>query len=68
MDIQERISDRLKKLRQSTGLTQLELAEKADINANAYAKVERGDQMPTIETLLKIAKALDVSSSDILPR
>ncbi len=66
--IKKTISEKLNSLREDSGLTQLELAEKAGLNSNAYAKVERGDQMPTIETLLKIAMALDVRSSDILPR
>jgi transcriptional regulator with XRE-family HTH domain len=61
------IANRLKSLRSEHNLTQVELAEKAGINPNAYAKIERMERQATITTLEKIAKALKVSSSDILP-
>ena len=61
------IADRLKTLRIKSDLTQVELAEKAGINPNAYAKIERMERQATITTLEKIAKSLKVSSSDILP-
>ena len=61
------IADQLKALRVKRNLTQAELAEKAGINPNAYAKIERMERQATITTLEKIAKALEVHSSDILP-
>ena len=39
---------------------------KANINSNSYAKVERAEVTPTIITLKKILKALNLKSSDIL--
>ena len=36
------------------------LAEKADIHPNYVGRIERGECAPTIEILLKIAKALNV--------
>lgn len=38
----------------------------AKLNPNYYAKVERGDGVPSVKTLYKIAKALDVSITDIV--
>lgn len=61
------IADNLKKFRQRKSLTQAELAKKAGINSNYYAKIERGELRPSIETLEKIIKALGVKSSDIFP-
>ena len=61
------IGARLKPFRQKLRLTQLELAKIADIDSNTYAKIERGDQTPSLETLEKIVKALGVKSSDVLP-
>ena len=43
-----------------------ELAKKAGINANFYAKVERGKAKPSGVTLTKIIKALGLKSTDIL--
>lgn len=57
----------LKLFRQQLRLTQRELAEKANVDSNTYAKIERGDQTPSLETLEKIIKALGVKSSDVLP-
>lgn len=38
----------------------------AGLNPNYYAKVERGDGVPSLKTLYKIAKALKVSITDIV--
>jgi transcriptional regulator with XRE-family HTH domain len=62
-----KIAESLKEIRQKRGLTQVEVADKAGLHVNSYAKIERGEAMPEIETLGKIAKALRVKSSDILP-
>lgn len=62
-----KIAKKLKSVRIAQNLTQLELAEKANISANYYAKVERGEAVPSLDTFGKIVKALGVKSSDILP-
>jgi transcriptional regulator with XRE-family HTH domain len=61
------IAARLKSARLQKGLTQVELAQKAGINDNYYAKIERSDLKPSVETLEKIIKALGVKSSEIFP-
>jgi transcriptional regulator with XRE-family HTH domain len=58
---------RIKEYRLGRGLTQAGLAQKAGINDNYYARVERAEVSPTVEKLEKIVKALQVKSSDILP-
>ena len=61
------ITSRIKKLRQQNGMTQSDLAKKAGLNTNSYAKIERGERTPSIKTLEKLFKALGVKSSDVLP-
>lgn len=61
------IAAKLRKYRLERNLKQVDVAEKADLNSNYYAKVERGEAVPSILTLKKICKALRVKSSDILP-
>ena len=61
------IAINLKTIRTKLGYTQSNLAEKADMNPNAYAKIERGERRANTDTLEKICKALKVKSSDILP-
>ena len=57
----------MKNFRIKNGLTQAELAKKAGMNPNAYAKIERAERRANTDTLEKIVKALGVHSSGILP-
>ena len=54
-------SERLKKLRKQTGLTQVDVAVKLGISQQAYGSWERGVKKPTQENLVKIAQILNVS-------
>lgn len=66
-EITKLISENIKRIRESKKLLQAEVASKAEINSNYYAKVERGEAKPSGVTLVKIIKALGVKSTDILP-
>ena len=57
----------IKEAREQKGLTQEEVAKKAGISPNYYAKIERGTINTSIEKANKIAKALGVKVSDIFP-
>jgi len=61
------IGRKLREAREKQHLTQVEVAEKADISTNHYAQIERGEANASIVTLENILKALDVKSSKILP-
>jgi len=61
------IGRQLQLARQRKGLTQAEVAERAGTTVNHYAKIERGEVVPSLKTLEKIVKALGVKSSDVLP-
>ena len=63
----QKLGDNLKKARNKSLLTQLELAKKVGINANYYARIERGEETPSMEVLEAISKVLKVKSADILP-
>ncbi|MCB1796809.1 MAG: helix-turn-helix transcriptional regulator [Candidatus Competibacteraceae bacterium] len=63
----KKIADNVRKARSASGLTQLELAKKAGLSTNYISRIERADVSPTVETLEKLAKALRIKSSDILP-
>ncbi len=62
----KRMSMRLKKLRQSRGLTQGQLAEKAGFSRAYIARLEIGRHDPTLSTLEKLAKALKVKAGKLL--
>jgi transcriptional regulator with XRE-family HTH domain len=67
MGSQQQLGKNIKKARQKAKMTQTEVAEKAGIHANYYARIERGEHNPSVDILEAIAKALKVKSSDILP-
>jgi transcriptional regulator with XRE-family HTH domain len=46
--------------------SQSDVAEKADISVNYYARIERNEENPTLETLERVLKALKLKSSDVL--
>jgi transcriptional regulator with XRE-family HTH domain len=56
----------LYKARESAGLTQQEVATKAGVHVNFYARVERGEGNPSFEKLQSIMKVLKVKSLDLL--
>lgn len=56
------ISD-LIKYRLDRGLTQAELAKKAGLKQSAIARLESGDVIPRLDTIFKIAKALNINFS-----
>lgn len=59
---------RLKELRESSFLTQRELAEKARVGVATIVRIEKGQQTPTFKTIKRLAAALDVPPSDLAPR
>jgi len=61
------ISDNLRKLRSKKGYSLEKIARLADLSLNTIVKIENGvNQNPTIETLTKIAKALEVGVDDLI--
>ena len=57
LNLGRRIAD----LRRSKGISQLCLAEMADISKEHLSNLERGNKLPSAKTLAQIASALDVS-------
>ena len=56
----------VRRLRERRGLTQEELAERAEVSATYVGFVERGDNVPTLTVILQIASALRISASELL--
>lgn len=67
MDIDfERIGLKIRLLRTQKGFSQEELAERANISRVFISHVERGKKNTSLETVLSIAEALNVSLMDIV--
>lgn len=52
--------------REAAGLTQQEVATKAEVHVNFYARVERGKGNPSFEKLQSIMKVLKIKSLDVI--
>ena len=61
------IGKTVKKLREKLGISQEKLARLADVSNNTVVNIEAGKQdNPTIETLKKVASALQVGVDDLI--
>lgn len=60
------IGKRIREIRNAQGISLEELSFKAGLNAAHLGQIERGLRNPTIETLERIATALDVSFYDLI--
>lgn len=55
----------LKKIRQENKITQKKLSEELNINTRQYQKYELGEQSPSVEIAIEIAKKLDTTVEKI---
>jgi transcriptional regulator with XRE-family HTH domain len=65
-EINQRLGSRIRHLRESSGLTQEQLADCGKIHRTHMGEIERGECNVTIKTLQKVAMALDTSVSTLL--
>ncbi len=66
MGSNKKLGKNIKKAREEANLTQEQAAVKAGIHVNYFARVERGEQTPSVEVLEEIAKAVKVRAADLL--
>ena len=63
------IGKNIKRYRQEKGLSQDKLSKLADLSLNTVVKIELDESPnPTIETIQRIARALEVSVDDLLKK
>lgn len=60
------IGRRIKEARHKLGLTQEELGERAMLHYSYIGQVERGNKIPSLKTLKKIARALNIDVGILL--
>ncbi len=67
MSNNQNLAKNIERLRKTKGLSQEKLARLADVANNTLIKMESGEnENPTLDTLKKVAKALDVSVDDLI--
>ena len=71
MDVDSELAqviDKIREVRTRKSLSQMELSEKANISQSFLAALESGKKQPSVETILKIAHALEINPGDLFPR
>lgn len=59
------LGNRLREMREKAGLTQVEVAKTAGINASYFAEIERGEVNPSYKVVRVILLAMKEKSLDI---
>jgi len=59
---------RLREARQARGITQADLADKAQVALSHLSKLEKGEAAPGLDLLDRLAIALDTAITDLLAR
>jgi transcriptional regulator with XRE-family HTH domain len=57
---------RVREVRLAKGMTQEQLAEASGLHVTFVGNVERGYRVPTIPTLIKVAKGLQVEAGELV--
>ncbi len=65
-DLKDIIAANLIRLRQSAGLTQLQLAEMLNYSDKAVSKWERGESIPDLRVLIQLAQLYHITVDDIV--
>ena len=68
MDVRSRVGLNLQALRRARGLSQEELAHRAEVHQTYLSGVERGRRNPSVMVLQRIATALDADVEELVRR
>ena len=68
MSLRETVAKNLRRIRQAKGLSQEELADRADVNRNYVGMLEREQHAARIDMLEKLADVLDVDPIEFFRR
>ena len=67
-EVQSVLAYNIKKYRNTKGLTQEQLAEKAGTSTNYLGSIETGKKYPSPQMIDKLAKALDINPLDLFKK
>jgi len=65
-DDAKKLGENLKKIRTEKDITQVEIAKKLNVNRSFVSNIENGKTNPTLSTITNLAKALGVSTNELL--
>lgn len=62
---QAKFAANVERMRERRGLTQEQLGWAAGIHQTAIARIEKGERKPSLDTILKLARGLEVPPADL---
>jgi transcriptional regulator with XRE-family HTH domain len=65
-DLVENVGEVIRNVREQKRLSQKEVAAAIDVDPTQYNRIELGKSLPTLKTIAKIAKALNVSVDSLI--
>lgn len=65
-EITKKVGSNIRNLREGKNLSIIDLADKIDVEYNNVIRIEKGRTNPTLGTLYKISRALEVRLADIV--
>jgi len=68
MYIDETLGERIRRLKITRGLSQVELGERTDLSESAISMIERGLRGVSMQTLTRLAEVLGVNTGWLLSR
>ena len=60
------VGKRISLIRKNRGMTQEQLAEKAELPIFIFSHIENSRSIPSLETLMKLCSALDITPDEVL--
>lgn len=61
----KKLSSNIAKIRKAKKLTIIEVSSRANIEQSNWIRMEQGGRYPTIRTLYKVSRALDIEIKDL---
>ena len=62
----KQVASRIRRTRNSAGLSQRELARRAGLSMDAVHRIENGSRQPNLKTFLELSNALGTSPTELL--
>lgn len=68
MNIEKRFGEELCRIRRAKGISQEELGFASDYHRTYISQLERGVKSPSLRTIFRLCKALDIPASELIKR
>ena len=66
IEVERIVGERVRELRVRSGVSLRQFSAQNDFNPNVISRIERGDHNITLETLLRLSRALNTTPAELL--